>query len=250
MELTKKIQTSLLPAQPRIAGYEMAVHIAPAAQVGGDYYDIINCPGIDWVVIGDVSGHGVPAGLVMMMAQTAIRTLLRNDPDVEPHRLIEAMNGVLHENMKKFAEDKYMTLTVIAVHHDGTLRFSGLHEDILIYHAETGRVSAHETDGVWIGMYGDISGQVRSDSLSLRPGDVMLLHTDGVVQAWHRESVRGQRKPEMDMFGQKRLVSLLERTGHENPGTILKEIIMDLEGFKRDDDATVVIVKRASVQEA
>ncbi len=245
MELTKKIQSSLLPGRPLIAGYDVAVHIAPAAQVGGDYYDVINCPGLDWVVIGDVSGHGVPAGLVMMMAQTAIRTLLRNNPDVEPHRLIEAMNGVLHENIKKIAEDKYMTLTVIAVHHDGTLRFSGLHEDILIYNAATGRVSANETDGVWIGMYGDIGGQVRSDTLALEPGDVMLLHTDGVVQAWHRESVRGQRTPEIDMFGQKRLISLLERNGDQSPNIILNEIIRDLEGFRRDDDATVVVVKRS-----
>ncbi len=246
MELTKKIQTSLLPARPLIAGYEVAVTMAPAAQVGGDYYDVINCPGIDWVVIGDVSGHGVPAGLVMMMAQTAIRTILGNNPDVEPHRLIEAMNGVLHENMKKFAEGKYITLTVIAVHQNGRLQFSGLHEDMLVYHAATGSVTAHETDGVWIGMYGDISGQVRSDTLTLELGDVMLLHTDGVVQAWHRESVRGRRTPEIDMFGQKRLAGLLQRNGSEEPGVIMKEIIADLEAFRRDDDATVVIVKRSS----
>lgn len=244
MELTKKIQTSLLPASPRIGGYQVAVHIAPAAQVGGDYYDVINCPGMDWVVIGDVSGHGVPAGLVMMMAQAAIRTLLKNDPDMEPHRLIEAINGVLHENMKKFAEDKYMTLTVIAVHHDGRLRYSGLHEDMLVYDAAAGSAAAHETDGVWIGMYGDISGQVRTETLSLQDGDVMLLYTDGVIQAWHRESVRGKRSPEMDMFGQKRLLSLLELHGSGTPDDILREIIADLEGFKRDDDATVVIIKR------
>ncbi|MBP7735720.1 MAG: PP2C family protein-serine/threonine phosphatase [Spirochaetes bacterium] len=246
MELTKKIQTSLLPAHPVIRDYEVAVHIAPAAQVGGDYYDVINCPGVDWVVIGDVSGHGVPAGLVMMMAQTAIRTLLRNDPNVEPHRLIAAMNGVLHENMKKFAEDKYMTLTVIAVHGDGTLRFSGLHEDMLIYHGATGTVTSHETDGVWIGMYGDIGGQVSTETLVLEPGDALLLHTDGVVQAWNRESVLGQRTPEIDMFGQDRLAGLLERNGGKSPDAILGEIVRALEEFRRDDDATVVIVKRVS----
>lgn len=244
MELTKKIQTSLLPARPVIQDYELAVHIAPAAQVGGDYYDVVNCPGVDWVVIGDVSGHGVPAGLVMMMAQTAIRTLLRNDPHVEPHRLIEAMNEVLHENMKKFAEDKYMTLTAIAVHGDGRLRFSGLHEDMLIYHSAAGTVTAHETDGVWIGMYGDIGGQVSTETLLLEPGDALLLYTDGVVQAWNRESVRGHRIPEIDMFGQDRLADLLKRHGGRSPDAILGEIVKNLEEFRRDDDATVVIVKR------
>jgi len=74
---------------------------------------------------------------------------------------------------------------------------------------------------------------------------VLLLHTDGVVQAWRRESVRHQRSPEMDMFGQKRLVGLLERNGREAPGAILKEIVKDLEGFRSDDDATVVIIRRS-----
>ena len=80
--------------------------------------------------------------------------------------------------------------------------------------------------------------------LRLDPGDVLLLHTDGVVQAWHRESVRGHRSPEADMFGQKRLANILERNGRGVPKDILMEIINDLDGFRRDDDATVVIIKR------
>ncbi|MCP4610029.1 MAG: response regulator, partial [Planctomycetes bacterium] len=75
MELAKKIQTVLLPEEPKISGYEIAAHMEPADEVGGDYYDVINFEGKDWLVIGDVSGHGVPSGLVMMMVQTAIHTV-------------------------------------------------------------------------------------------------------------------------------------------------------------------------------
>jgi serine phosphatase RsbU (regulator of sigma subunit) len=244
MELTRKIQTSLLPASPRIRGYQVALHMSPASQVGGDYIDIINCDGIDWIVIGDVSGHGVPAGLVMMMAQTAIRTVLRNKPDMEPHRLLESMNGVLHENIRRFDTDKYMTLTVMAVHGDGTLRHSGLHEDILVYRSGSGTVDVHETDGVWIGMYEDISGRVHTESLSLEPGDIMLLHTDGVAQAWERQSVRGRRSPEQDMFGQGRLIDILTGNRDAAPSAIIDEIIRVMEGYRRDDDATILILKR------
>ncbi|MCP4610030.1 MAG: response regulator, partial [Planctomycetes bacterium] len=75
MELAKKIQTVLLPEEPKISGYKIAAHMEPADEVGGDYYDVINFEGKDWLVIGDVSGHGVPSGLVMMMVQTAIHTV-------------------------------------------------------------------------------------------------------------------------------------------------------------------------------
>ncbi len=59
MKLAKKIQTLLLPKNPVISGYEIAASMEPSEQVGGDYYDVISVIGYDWLVIGDVSGHGV-----------------------------------------------------------------------------------------------------------------------------------------------------------------------------------------------
>ena len=89
MELAKKIQTVLLPRAPAISGLEIAAYMRPADEVGGDYYDVINAQGIDWLVIGDVSGHGVPAGLIMMMVQTAIHTVLEGKPNLQAGRGIE-----------------------------------------------------------------------------------------------------------------------------------------------------------------
>lgn len=244
MELAKKIQTILLPQAPCVQGCEAAVYMAPAKQVGGDYYDIINLPGVDWVVIGDVSGHGVSAGLVMMMAQTTIRTVLRNSPEIGPHRLLEMVNVILYENLQMLSEERYMTMTAIALGPDGTFRYAGLHEDILIYRAGDGSVEAHETDGVWLGLYPDIRGRVNDQALALGSGDVMLLYTDGVVNAWRRDAVGGHRTPEADMFGAGALANMLGKHGGSHPAEILAEIRRTLGGYVPDDDATVVIVKR------
>lgn len=84
MQLARKIQTVLLPKKPVIPGYEIAAYMETADEVGGDYYDVINADGKNWLVIGDVSGHGVPAGLIMMMAQTAIHTVLKERPHARP----------------------------------------------------------------------------------------------------------------------------------------------------------------------
>ncbi|MGD9251593.1 MAG: hypothetical protein PVG19_10240, partial [Desulfobacterales bacterium] len=67
MELAKRIQTALLPDKQKVQGYEIAATMKPAREVGGDYYDIVETPqGDKWVTIGDVSGHGVDSGLIMM----------------------------------------------------------------------------------------------------------------------------------------------------------------------------------------
>ncbi len=99
MELAKKIQTTLLPRAPAIRGFEIATYMQPADQVGGDYYDIINAEGLDWLVIGDVSGHGVPAGLIMMMVQTAIHMAITAKPNLRPDVLLNRVNSVITENI-------------------------------------------------------------------------------------------------------------------------------------------------------
>ncbi|MBN2078186.1 MAG: SpoIIE family protein phosphatase [Spirochaetes bacterium] len=244
MELAKRIQTVLLPACPGIEGYDLAVRMEPAAHVGGDYYDVIKGAAADWVVIGDVSGHGMTAGLVMMMAQTAIHATLKINPGIDPLGLLEAVNGVIYQNTRRFSEEKFMTLTAIAVGRDGEMRYAGLHEDILVYRAARDSVEVLETDGIWIGMIQDIRGRVTGARLRLEPGDVMLLHTDGVVNAWARGSVAGNRSLERDSFGQRRLVGALERRGGESASAVLTEIMELLEDYRREDDATLLVIRR------
>jgi serine phosphatase RsbU (regulator of sigma subunit) len=246
MELAKKIQTVLLPTKPSIPGYELSVYMNPAAEVGGDYYDIINADGLDWVVIGDVSGHGVPAGLIMMMVQTAINVTIAGNPEIQPSDLLTTINKTITRNMARISDDKYMTITVLAAHQNGKFKFSGLHQDILIFRAKRNSVERLHTEGMWIGLHDDIKGLVKDNTLSLEIGDTLLLYTDGITEAWKSGTVKDKRNPETDMFGNERLIGILERMGSNPPDDIKNAVIKELRSYICQDDVTMVVLKRVT----
>jgi serine phosphatase RsbU (regulator of sigma subunit) len=244
MELAKRIQTVLLPVKPEITGYEITAYMMPADEVGGDYYDVINVDGKNWIVIGDVSGHGVPAGLIMMMVQTSIHTALSGSGELQPSALLARVNRVISENIKKLGEDKYMTITVFACLDNGRMYFSGLHQDIMIYRASDKSVDYVETDGTWIGIVDDIRGMVDDKNFTLSTGDVMLVFTDGITEAWRSGTVANQRDAGADMFGNDRLAEILRLNGEKTPEEIKNTIINELNGYRTNDDVTLLIAKR------
>ena len=243
MQLAKKIQTVLLPENPSITGYEISAFMRPASDVGGDYYDIISAGGMDWIVIGDVSGHGVSAGLVMMMAQTAINTIIENDPTMSPSDVLVKVNKTIFQNIKKLNEDKYITITVLAAHRDGKFVFSGLHQDIMIYRKKRKDVELVETSGMWIGIVDELNNM--SDSFfELDTGDVVLLYTDGITEAWEHGSVQDRRNPETQLFGDQRLLSVFREAAEQPVDEIKNAIIMSLNNYDCKDDVTMIILRR------
>lgn len=245
MELAKKIQTTLLPRSPRIEGFEIAAYMKPADQVGGDYYDIINAEGLDWLVIGDVSGHGVPAGLIMMMVQTAIHTAITGTPNLKPEILLKRVNSVITDNIEKLDEDRYMTITVIACMSKGRFMFSGQHQHIMMYRSAGDTVELIQTDGIWIGIEEDLK-PTASGTFTMEIDDILFLYTDGITDAWRIGSTRDIRRPEEDMFGVERLQNALRNRGGMSPAHIKEGILSDLSGYYFDDDVTMVILKRNS----
>ena len=236
MQLAKKIQTVLLPESPQIPCYEITTYMEPADDVGGDYYDIINFGGFDWIIIGDVSGHGIPAGLVMMMVQTAIHLSIKMNPDTSPSKLLVTVNSVISENIRKLGEDKYMTITVLACHKNGVLHFSGLHQDIMVYRKRTRQVEQITTQGMWIGVMDDIDGMISDDQLTLKQGDTMLLYTDGLSEA------RGREKH--DIFGEALLEQILLESGDRPTQEIKTDILAALENYTCTDDVTFILLKK------
>lgn len=244
MQLAKKIQTVLLPQKPQISGYEIAAHMAPADEIGGDYYDIINAGSIDWVIIGDVSGHGIPAGLIMMMVQTSIHVTLTQNPDIPPSQLLTIINETITYNIKQLGEDKYMTITVMAAVKDGKFNFSGLHQDILIYKKETKQVITQETNGFWIGIVDDIGDHLTDDSLTLDKGDSLLIFTDGITEARYPKESDKPFSFSDSLYGAEKLQSVFKENGDKSPEEIKNAVLESLEGYEIDDDITMVILKR------
>lgn len=234
MEIAKDIQTSLLPTTPTLSGFDVATYMLTADLVGGDYFDIIHTEGREWFVIGDVSGHGVTAGLIMMMTQTAIHTILNSMETKNPSLLLSKVNQVITSNIHKMKLKKYMTLTLFLKEMDGTIYYSGMHQDLLLYIAKTKTVEIIETNGSWIGYY-DLHNEFQVDHITMESGDVLLLFTDGITESINTDG---------SMYEINGLVKILNESGNESVEIIKQRILISLENFKTDDDTTFMICKR------
>ncbi len=234
MKLARRIQEALVPVSPRLANCDVAATMKPAEEVGGDYYDVIAAGECEWILVGDVSGHGVPAGLVMMMCHTAVRMALHGNPEIRPEQLLAQVNTVLTRNIRLLGEDKFMTISAFRRGPDGTISFAGAHTDVFIYRASTDAVETFETEGVWLGIKDDIADSLKAKSFRLGPGDVLVLHTDGITEATRDGAL-------FDVDGLRKLVSL-------SRGKTSKEVVDDtfraIDGFTISDDATLLVVRQ------
>jgi phosphoserine phosphatase RsbU/P len=238
MEVAKRIQTSLLPENRRVGNYEVAARMQPAAEVGGDYYDIIHAgEDRDWIAIGDVSGHGVESGLVMMMTQTSILSLVQENPRLGPAEVFSAVNDVLLENISRLHAARYMTLNVVRLRDEG-LTLAGKHQDVLVWRSDTRQIETVSNEGCWIGVVEDTRGRVADQAISMAAGDVALFFTDGATEAMDG---RGE------MYGETRLAAVLARVAERPLDEALEVLFSDIARFRavQDDDVTMMLVRRA-----
>lgn len=240
MEIAKRIQTALLPDMKKIGGFEIAASMIPADEVGGDYYDIIvSDAGERWIAIGDVSGHGVESGLIMMMTQTSIFTTVNRTAGYKPSTVLNTVNSVIKQNITRLGTDRYMTISVIRLE-SHRLTFAGKHQDILIRRARKGVTEFIPSRGTWLGILDDIGDYLSDTTVPLENGDVILLYTDGVTEAADKNGV---------MFGERNLERALNKYGDLPPNEIVKNIILEVQGHmsEQKDDLTVVALKRTDV---
>ncbi|HEY2409294.1 MAG TPA: DAHL domain-containing protein [Polyangiaceae bacterium] len=233
MKLARKIQEALVPLRPELSSCEIAVSMRPTDDVGGDYYDVMRVGGREWILIGDVSGHGVPAGLIMMMCHTAVRTVLQGEPGIAPDRLLARVNVVLTENIRQLGEDKYMTISAFRRDADGRVSYAGAHQDIHIYRASSGKIETLETQGMWLGIKDQIGEMLSSSEFQLLRGDVLLLHTDGITEATR----------DGKLFDNAGLQAVLSRASGKSANQVLSELFAALDGYQLADDATLLVLK-------
>jgi phosphoserine phosphatase RsbU/P len=239
MEVAKRIQTALLPTNRAVGPYEVAARMQPADEVGGDYYDIIETDaGHRWVAIGDVSGHGVESGLVMMMTQTSILALVERNPDLGPSGVFRAVNTVLVENISRLHTGRYMTLNVVRLDPD-RLTLAGKHQDIFVWRAAQRKVEVVSNEGCWIGVARDVNGEVVDVEVAMGPGDVALFFTDGATEAMSSAG---------EMFGEARLLAAFEEVvaGELPLPAAVDALFARVSAFRarQDDDVTMMLVRR------
>ncbi len=183
MEIAARIQTSILPRNPVVRGLEISAVMVPASKVGGDYYDILPVEGGCWIGIGDVAGHGLTAGLAMMMVQSIVATLARRTPTAPLTETVCVLNEVMYDNIRhRLTQDEHVTLSLLRYTFDGRVTFAGAHEEILLYRAATKSIEVVATPGTWLGAKKDIKAVTVESTLKLEPGDLMILYTDGITE--------------------------------------------------------------------
>lgn len=236
LEIARSIQTSLMPRQlPRVPGFTLAAACVPARDVGGDFYDALRLhDGRLVLFLGDVSGKGVPAALLMGIVRTLLRAEVQRGTT-----LVQAMrhcNRVLYDD---FTNTNMFATLFLGLLDPARCTLSYLncgHCEPLLWRRATGTVETLVGDALPLGILEEFVGDAREVALS--PGDVLLIYSDGFTEA---KSAAGQ------YFSLARLQQALCASAHLPAERILDEIGIAVDRFvgneAQSDDQTIVILQ-------
>jgi serine phosphatase RsbU (regulator of sigma subunit) len=237
LDTAAHLQLSVLPRTTVVPGLEIAAVMETATEVGGDYYDVIPVESGCWLGIGDVSGHGLGSGVVMLMIQSAVGALVREAGDAAPAQVEAVVNRMIYENVRlRMGRRDHATLTLLKYEESGRVRFVGAHEDILVFRAGSKKVEQVETPGTWVGVVPSIEAATTESSLDLGLGDVMVLYTDGLTEAFRAG----------EQFGMERLIAVVEQNGTRAVDEIRDAIMAAVKDWSRGvvrDDMSLVVVR-------
>ena len=235
MHLASEIQRQILPkGAPSVPGFDLVGWYRPARQVGGDYYDLFPVRGGRiGLVVGDVSGKGMPAALMVSTLHSALR-LLFDHLEFGPV-LLERLNRHIVESS---ASNKFITMLLAEMDpRTGVLHYmnAGHNPGILLRH--DGSVDQLGAGGLPLGLMP--AARFQSRALTLEPGDLLCIYTDGITEAESQDE---------EEFGMGRLIDLLRRERHR-PLQELIEVIPQLvgehsQGLPQGDDQTLVLMRR------
>ncbi|HVR21268.1 MAG TPA: PP2C family protein-serine/threonine phosphatase [Polyangiaceae bacterium] len=235
-EIARRVQRALIPEKPELEGLELASSMEPAERVGGDYYDVEKTEHGGFIAIGDVSGHGMNARLVMLILESALQTVLRTLPNASPSDALAVVNQVLFDNVaKRLRRAEYATLTLLRYERSGRFVFAGGHQDIVIWRAATRRLELVGTPGPWMGIVDRLKRPVESEFV-LDDGDLMVLFTDGIIEARDRAG---------SLFGLERLCEAIRQLADEPPERIRDGVLARVRSHLavQEDDMTLLVAR-------
>ena len=237
LEIGQQIQSALLPDEaPSIDGLDVFGSSVSATMIGGDYYDYFELPdGRIGLAVADVAGKGVPAGLIMTATRALFRAAAARHCD--PPAILEEVNTLL---CAEGFGSRFVTAIFAAIDVEaGTVTYASAgHDPPLIHRAASGEIEDHPLPALPLGLRPN--ARYAKLQLDLRPGDVMVLYTDGVTEAM--DAGREQ-------FGERRLAEVLKSTdvnasAHGIRDAILAAVEAHCAGSPRHDDTTLIVVRR------
>nr|WP_232287172.1 GAF domain-containing SpoIIE family protein phosphatase [Crocosphaera watsonii] len=256
LEIASEIQLRLFPRQcPVIDGIELAACCKTANRVGGDYYDFIPTnydqlrqdqeikPGdpatlVPWsIVIGDVMGKGVPAGLIMTMTRGMLRAEVLNRHS--PARILQHLNRVMYADL----DNSHRFVTLFYSEYDPQTKIlsysNAAHNPPFLWQKATQTMEKLDTDGMLIGL--DVNSQYEDGQTQLNPGDIILYYTDGFTDAVNQ---KGRR------FDEENLIKVFEEgcQRYDSPQDILDYLFDQIKTFigsgnNNSDDMTLIVMQ-------
>ena len=238
LEIARDVQKAFIPQQPpSIPGVRCEAFYRPAQSIGGDYYDFLELEDQRWgIAIGDVSGKGIGAALVMASLQASVRAQALH-PHSDPAALIGHVNRLVHESspIHFYAslfyaeyEPASRVLTYVNAGQNPPIVIRCRHGQSHVFRLRPGATP--------VGMFAD-SGY-DSTRFQLEDGDTLVACTDGIIEA---ENDQGE------LWGQQRLENLFASCQRQTPRQILQQIVSDVAVFSSGgppkDDITLVIMQ-------
>ncbi len=235
LKAAKQIQKNLLPKELLdTSELNLAAYYCPAQEVGGDFYDFLTNGGDSFgLVIGDASGKGMPAAMLMLQIQAILKSDKNHERSV--HQTMEILNDYLCKNIpaKHFATLFWGTYD----YSNGSLVYINAGHNFPIIIHQNDETQFLKTTGPALGIIKNASFSV--ESVELQQGDTLVLYTDGVTEAMNLQK---------DTYGESRLQEILINNRTKKSEEIINSIIEDIKKFNtygcKDDDITIVVLKR------
>ncbi len=247
LDITRRLQQMLLPSDQeldQIENLDIAGFMEPADEVGGDYYDVLQHKGAVKFGIGDVTGHGLESGMLMLMLQTSVRTLLTSE-EKDPVRFMDVLNQTLYQNLQRMNVDKNLTLALVDYAaapnaRSGQMRLIGQHEQVIVVR-KGGQIELKDTLelGIPLALIAGITQFVKEIPIDLAPGDGIVLYSDGITDAVNEAN---------QLYGLERLCMALNRHWAKSAKDIKQAVVTDIRRFigrrKILDDLTLLVIKQ------
>jgi HAMP domain-containing protein len=238
LELAQKIQQDLLPKEvPQLEGLDISAGLVPAEEIGGDVYDFLKRDDKNTMFyLGDVTGHGVPSGILGSIANAMFYSKLAN-PNLK--EIMVEVNKVI--KVKSLA-NMFLTLCLLNWESEQKkLTFVNAgHEPIIHYTAASKDVSLVKAGGIALGMFPDITKMIDEKEILLQVGDCIILYSDGIPEAWRSEK---------ESYGMERFNAAVKEFGNLENATAIRNAILQnvkeyIGDYKQMDDITIMVVKR------
>ncbi len=236
LELAREIQQGRLPSQaPRPPGWDLVGTNTPCYTIGGDYYDFIDRPKGLAVALGDVSGKGAGAALMMMVLRATVHFACQRESDVLS--IISQTNGVMYHNSPA---QFFVTFFLGDLETgSGKMRYVNAgHIPPILYRAKSRSIERLDAGGTVLGLFAETPFE--AGEVLFEQGDILLVFTDGLSEAW------GQDEEE---FGEDRMGALIRDNASLPAKELERRIQNEVEAFtagaRATDDRTLIVVKRS-----